>query len=161
MPQESNSGLYSPLIFIGVIIVLYLFYESQTQSTEGNTDGTPLCCQGCSMYLTAPQIGTYASNAGFSGDDLTTAIAICFAESSGRPNVVGDLSLGRSIGLWQINLAAHPEYSEEELKDPQTNANAAFAIYQAAGNDFKPWSTFKSGAYTAYLNTATVGAQNA
>jgi hypothetical protein len=99
-------------------------------------------------------IAQYARNAGFSGVDLLTAVAIALAESSGNPNAKGDLNLGISIGLWQINLRAHPEYDEQSLYDPQTNANAAYAIYQDAGNSFRPWSTFKSGAYTAHLDAA-------
>jgi hypothetical protein len=100
------------------------------------------------------EIATYAKNAGFSGPDLLIAVAIAYAESSGNPNAKGDLDLGVSIGLWQINLRAHPEYTEQELYDPQTNADAAFAIYSAAGNSFRPWSTFKNGAYSAYLDDA-------
>lgn len=106
--------------------------------------------------LSAAQIAVYAANAGFQGTDLQRAVAIALAESSGNPNVVGDLNLtpGGSVGLWQINLAAHPEFAGMYLTDPQTNANAAYSVYQAAGNSFSPWSTFKSGAYEAYLPQA-------
>jgi len=102
--------------------------------------------------LTAEQIRQLASNAGFSGWDLETAIAIAFAESSGNSASVGDLTLGVSIGLWQVNLKYHPEYTHQELLDPQTNANAAYAIYRAAGNQFTPWSTFKNQAYLKHLD---------
>lgn len=113
-------------------------------------------------YLKHPAEGTvagYASKAGFSGFALIEAVAIAYAESSGDPNAIGDLNLGRSIGLWQVNLAAHPEYSEEELLDPQTNANAAFAIYQAAGDSFTPWTTFNTGKYSENLDRATTESQ--
>jgi len=98
---------------------------------------------------------TLATNAGFSGDDANTAAAIALAESSGNPNAVGDLNItpGGSIGLWQINLKAHPEYTAEELKDPQTNANAAFAVYNEQG--WGAWSTYNSGAYEAYLQNSS------
>jgi hypothetical protein len=103
--------------------------------------------------LSQSQIQEYASNAGFSGDDLNTAVAIAMAESSGNPSAVGDLNItpGGSIGLWQVNLKAHPEYTAAQLTDPQTNANAAFAIYSAAGSAFTPWSTYNSGVYKQYL----------
>ena len=94
-------------------------------------------------------IAGVASNAGFSGTDLAIAVAVAYAESSGNPDAVGDN--GDSIGLWQINLPNHPEYQGVNLNDPQTNANAAFDIYSAAGNSFSPWTTFKTGAYTQYL----------
>jgi Lysozyme like domain len=106
-------------------------------------------------------IAGYAKQAGFAGQDLVTAVAIALAESSGDPNAKGDLTLGVSIGLWQINLRAHPEYSEQELYDPQLNANAAFKIYTAAHSTFRPWSTFtqnnpKTGEpyYAAHLSEA-------
>jgi soluble lytic murein transglycosylase-like protein len=106
------------------------------------------------------QIATAAKNAGFTGDDLAIAIAIAYAESGGNPNAVGDQNLapdrGPSIGLWQINIgsAAHPEYASVDLTDPQTNANAAFDVYKQAGNSFRPWSTFLTGKYEAYLSQA-------
>ena len=106
------------------------------------------------VYVSKGQTGTiasYASNAGFSGVDLAIAIAIAYAESSGNPDAVGDN--GDSIGLWQINLPNHPEYEGSDLTDPQTNASAAYAIYQAAGDSFTPWTTFKTGAYSQYLGS--------
>lgn len=115
-----------------------------------------------SNKLTAAQIAAYASNAGFTGNDLATAVAIALAESSGIVNAHGDTTLGTktgSFGLWQIYSDAHPEYGPDftQLYDPQINANAAFAIYQDRGGSFRDWSTFKSGAYTAYLQQANEG----
>jgi soluble lytic murein transglycosylase-like protein len=101
--------------------------------------------------LSYSEIQGYASAAGFTGDDLDTATAIALAESSGNPNAAGDATKGGSYGLWQINLAAHPEYTAEELYDPQTNANAAYVVYSSASNGFSPWTTFNNGAYQAYL----------
>jgi Lysozyme like domain len=102
--------------------------------------------------MTASEIATVAENAGFTGDDLTTAVAVALAESSGNPSAFGDAGIGQgSFGLWQINSKYHPEYGPDfsTLYDPQANANAAFAVYSQAGNSFKPWSTFKTGAYLA------------
>lgn len=116
-------------------------------------------------------IRTFAANAGFSGSDLEIAVAIALAESSGNPVAVGDINLtpGGSIGLWQINLKAHPQYTAAQLTDPQTNANAAYAIYEAAGETFTPWSTFSytggkfigtgQGVYLSYLETDTGGGE--
>ena len=107
--------------------------------------------------LNASQIMQYASNAGFYGSDLIKAVAVALAESSGNPQALGDLSVGGSYGLWQINAHYHPEYGPnfEQLYDPQINANAAYAIYQAAGNSFTPWTTFKTGAYLTYMTAAS------
>ena len=42
-------------------------------------------------------------------------------------------------GLWQIYLQDHPEFAGLDLRDPATNANAAFSVYSNAGR-FRPWS---------------------
>lgn len=116
-----------------------------------------------SNLLTAAQIAYYAQAAGFTGQDLVTAVAIALAESSGNANAYNPESgagapAGQgSYGLWQIFLAAHPEYAGANLYDPQTNANAAYAIYSAAGG-FSPWATFNSSAYEAYLGPAQTAA---
>ena len=143
-------------VFAAIAYWLYLYIsEGEAPSFGdlwGGASGVVTSVTGIGK-LGASDLLAYASNAGFQGDDLSTAVAIALAESSGNPNAVGDLTItpGGSVGLWQINLKYHPEYTSDELRDPQTNANAAFAIYQAAGNSFSPWSTFKSGAYLAYV----------
>jgi hypothetical protein len=109
------------------------------------------------MNLNVSQLVALAQNAGWSGSDLATAVAIALAESSGNPNAYNpETASGAqpgqgSYGLWQIYLTAHPEDASQNLYDPQTNANDAYAIYSAAGNSFAPWSTFKSGAYLAQV----------
>jgi hypothetical protein len=104
-----------------------------------------------SSLLTKDDILVLAALAGFINSDLNIAAAIALAESSGNPNAIGDLTLGTSVGLWQINLRWHPEYTEQMLLDPQTNANAAYSVYRAAHFSFTPWSTYKSNAYLAHL----------
>jgi hypothetical protein len=130
---------------IAVVVLAVVLFEAGGISSGGN--------------LSASDIAGYAANAGFDGPDLQVAVAVALAESSGNPNAVGDLNLtpGGSIGLWQINLKAHPEYTAQQLMDPQANANAAFQIYQAAGNQFTPWSTYKNGAYADYIVQAQEG----
>lgn len=107
--------------------------------------------------LTPSAIAQVARNAGFTGDDLVTAVAIALTESfpSGNPRSLGDN--GNSEGLWQIYRPAHPEFKGQDLFDPQTNALAAFSVYQAADNSFSPWSTFNSGKYEAYVTDAQAG----
>src|ERR1700740_3603313 len=90
--------------------------------------------------MTISDIATVAENAGFSGNDLVTAVAIALAESGGNPNALGDIGIGQgSFGLWQINSKYHPEFGPDftTLYDPQTNANAAYQIYVNA-NGFSP-----------------------
>jgi len=138
------------IIIIGIVIAIFLFANTASgQNFIGGIMGN----------LSPQQIAEYASNAGFVGEDLITAVAIAMAESSGNPNAVGDLGItpGGSIGLWQINLRWHPEFTAEGLKDPQTNANAAFSVYTTAGDSFTPWSTYKTGAYVSHLPDAQNG----
>ena len=110
-------------------------------------------------FLTPTQISSFASKAGFIGANLVTAIAVALAESSGNPNAYNPetaagtpAGLG-SYGLWQIYLNAHPEFTGENLFDPQTNANAAFSVFTAAGG-FTPWTTFNNGAYLQFVPIA-------
>ena len=92
-----------------------------------------------------------AVKAGFAGMAANIAAAIALAESSGNPDAIGDLSLGVSVGLWQINLKAHPNFTRFGLLKPQNNANAAFEVYRDAKNSFSPWSTYNSGAYLKHM----------
>lgn len=133
-----------PLIVIGIIgFAAFLIYSNS--SSGGIAD---------------MNIAQYAMLAGFSGNDLVTAVAIALAESGGNPNAYNpETAAGTpvnqgSYGLWQIYLKAHPEYAGSNLYDPQMNADAAYQVYVNAGNSFSPWSTFKSGAYQAYLAMA-------
>ena len=102
-------------------------------------------------------IESYAQNAGFTGADLTTAVAVALAESGGNPNAYNaETAAGApqgqgSFGLWQVYLYKHPQFAGQNLYDPQTNANAAYSIYAAAGG-FSPWSTYNSGAYLAFVS---------
>ena len=108
--------------------------------------------------LTIDQIAQLAANAGFSGQDLATAVSIALAESGGHadaynPERAAGAAQGKgSYGLWQIYITAHPEFSAAELIQPDYNAAAAFAVYTQAGHSFKPWSTFKNGAYLAHMD---------
>jgi hypothetical protein len=92
------------------------------------------------------------------------AAAIALAESSGckyahagptdtRPSpqcVYRETDQENSDGLWQVNLFAHSEYTDDELYDAVGNARAALAV-SSGGSDFSPWTTFTSGAFTQYL----------
>lgn len=108
--------------------------------------------------LSASQIAVYASNAGFSGDALVTIVAIALAESGGNPNAYNpETASGAganqgSYGLWQIFLMDNPQYANENLYDPQTNANAARDIYNNSG--FGAWSTYSDGSYLSYVAEA-------
>lgn len=112
--------------------------------------------------MNAAQILPLAAAAGFTGADLATAVAIALAESSGNPQAynpepaAGTPTGMGSYGLWQIYLAAHPEFTGLNLYDPQINAQAAFDVYSHHG--FSPWTTYRNGRYQQYL-AAVLAAQ--
>jgi hypothetical protein len=108
--------------------------------------------------------GLWITAGGFAGDS-DVAAAIAQAESGGDstrinnsayPNLPGYHKPGPgaqpeySVGLWQINLLAHPQYTAAQMLLPLSNAHAAVAI-SSDGTNFGPWSTYTSGAYEQYL----------
>lgn len=115
--------------------------------------------------MTPMEIQTVAQNAGFTGEDLATAVAIAQAESSGDPGqynpesaffsehqISSNRSADRgSYGLWQIFRFLHPEFDGWNLSDPQVNACAANIVYVRAGKKFGAWSTYNSGRFRAFL----------
>lgn len=134
------------IVALGIALLLWALY----------TEGGSIVSAGTGVV----NVATYARNAGWSGIDLITAVAIALAESGGNPSAKGDFGnpvAGQynAFGLWQINTGENPQFLGDDLLDPQVNANDAFALYQQAGNSFSPWSTFKNGAYKAQVNAAT------
>lgn len=98
----------------------------------------------------AREIYRFARMAGFSPDQAATMTAIALAESggdSGAHNPSGE----DSRGLWQINVAAHPDLRGADLYDPVQNAQAAYRISQG-GSDVSPWTTTHRGESARYLN---------
>jgi len=101
--------------------------------------------------LKARDIALVAARNGFKGASLETAVAVALAESSGRTDVVN--SIGCCVGLWQINVKAHKQYTAAQMKDPDANAKAAYAI-SSGGTNWKPWEAYTNGAYLLYKPTA-------
>jgi len=111
------------------------------------------------MRLPASQIASLASSAGFAGNDLVTAVAVALAESRGgdpqayNPELQAGAPAGHgSYGLWQVFLAAHPEFASWNLFDPVQNAEAAFTVWQSHG--WRAWTTYRTGEYRKYLGVA-------
>lgn len=105
--------------------------------------------------------------AGGSNATADTAAAIAQAESGGntaailntahpslpgyRPPSEGALP-EYSVGLWQVNELAHPQYTTAFLLQQIGNADAAVTIANG-GASFSAWSTYKSGAYKSFLQS--------
>lgn len=111
--------------------------------------------------LSPAQIYTLARNAGLSPAAATTATAVALAESGGRTDAVGDVSLedatwGPSVGLWQIrSLKAQTGTGQprdaSRLTDPQFNA-ASMASISGGGKSFGAWTTYTKGTYKKYVD---------
>ena len=101
---------------------------------------------------------------GFSNAALKTAYAVAIAESGGRSNAVGDVSLqndkwGPSIGLFQIrSLKKWEKYNDpyrdaKRLPNPDFNAAAAWRKSNQ-GSNWKPWSAYTNTAFLKHLPEA-------
>lgn len=76
------------------------------------------------------------------------AAAVSMAENTeGDPNVISGTN---DVGLWQINMDAHPQYGLTWLQNPLNNARAAVEISNN-GSNWNPWTVYKSNAYAKYL----------
>jgi hypothetical protein len=104
--------------------------------------------RGLRTSLTKPELVALAKSEGFPDPNLAAAVAL--AESGGNPEAVNATSREYSVGLWQINRKAHPQYSEETLRNPTENARAAYAISNG-GMSWKPWGAYTDGSYKKYL----------
>lgn len=109
----------------------------------------------------AKKLTQLARSVGMPDDKIPTMVAIALAESSGKTDAHNPVPPDNSYGLWQINMigslgpARRKEYglkSNEELKDPRTNAKAALAVLKSQG--LTAWSVYKSGAYKKHIGRA-------
>lgn len=98
--------------------------------------------------LTKAAVLELATKAGFPDPKLAAAIAM--AESGGVTNAIAHSAREFSVGLWQINIYAHPAYSWWDMQDPKKNAAAAYKISRG-GTDWRPWTTFATGAYKLFM----------
>jgi hypothetical protein len=127
------------------------------------------------MRLSGPQLATLARGAGLPEGEVTTAVAVAYAENRGSLDAAktipadaqGDLSLrtakwGPSVGPWQIRSLNQPylgrasgadRYRDaSKLTNPSYNAAAMRAIWAERGS-WSPWSTYPAFS-TLYLPTA-------
>jgi lysozyme-like protein len=119
------------------------------------------------VTYTKKQVEGFWVKAGGNPALAPTMAAIAGAESSFGASPYGDVGLGgpgpTSFGLWQIHTPAHPGYNSSLLvSDPLYNARAAVAISGNSTGGLGAWTTYKTGAYKAYLGaTGVSGSVNA
>ena len=137
-----------------------------TSSTATSGGGKPISsfqATGKSGKYSVADMTQLALGAGFTPEQAKVMGAIGFAESGGQAGidtVQSGLDPGKtnefSVGLFQVNTQAHGDklaklgYTADDLRDPQKAAQVAKMVYDEVGS-FKPWSVYKSGAYSQYL----------
>jgi Lysozyme like domain len=114
--------------------------------------------------MTQSEIYSLALAGGLTSDRAKIAAAIAMAESKGDPNALNAVPPDLSYGLWQINMLgklgperrkAYKLKSNDELFNPAVNTKAMLNI-SSQGNNWRPWSTYITGAYKPYLSATVV-----
>jgi hypothetical protein len=88
-----------------------------------------------------------AADAGFRGELLTTMVAIARPESDwGRDNPPTNFNGSCCYGMWQINWNANkssfPQFSFNDLSDPEKTAQMAMIIYRSQGLTACSWQVY-------------------
>ncbi len=91
--------------------------------------------------LTEPEAIAVLEAAGWPTELIPQALAVAWCESKWSPGAVGDS--GRSMGLFQVNLATWFPYAGEDpsqWSDPLVNARVAWATYNYdLSRGYAPW----------------------
>jgi hypothetical protein len=136
--------------------------SSAVSAVSGDTGNQqPGVSTGTTGVATYGQIKQWWIAAG--GPPGVAAIAAAITEpESGRDVTVvqaGEPYATTGWGLWQITPGnSEPQVATDAgLLTGPTNARAAVAKYEQAGNSFRPWTTYVDGLYIPYLQAAQQG----
>lgn len=88
-------------------------------------------------------------------DKLPLMTAIAMAESGGNT----DSENSCCVGLWQVNVLAHTQYTRAQMKNPAQNVQAACAIFKSQG--LGAWESFTNGAYKKHTVEVEKSLKNA
>lgn len=103
---------------------------------------------------TSAELADALRRAGMPQDKIATAVAIAWAESSGEKTAICHDCLGvseYSVGPWQINLRAHPQVSASCAMNVDCAAQFVVNLSEQ-GQNFAPWTVFRTGAYQQHLS---------
>ena len=104
------------------------------------------------------QVYQLATSVGLPARNALIASAVAMAESSGDANAINrgsSIDTEYSVGLWQINLLAHPQYTVTQMQDPTQNAKA-MSVISNSGTAWGAWGTYVSGLYKKYMSSTIV-----
>lgn len=95
------------------------------------------------------------SGAGWAPAEVIAAIAM--GESGGDDQATANTSREFSVGVYQINLMAHPEVKEADARDLNASSVIAYRLSNQ-GTNFLPWTIYKNGSYLHFLPLASAPA---
>ena len=106
--------------------------------------------------ISTQQATQYAQAAGFTGNGLTTIVAIATCESGLNPsatNTVGNTPQGSmDRGILQFNSYWHRDVTDQCAFNPQCAFQQAYRVSQG-GTNFSQWETYKNGCASSKMNT--------
>jgi hypothetical protein len=112
--------------------------------------------------LTDSQLASWVRGAGWQTlDEMVTAIAIAYAESSGRIDAKNtNLDGSVDYGVWQINSVHADLFAKYPEWWTVSNAVMAYELYKSKGNKFTDWVTYNTGAYKMFTSHARAAASD-
>ena len=133
---------------------------SPTPASVGRAGATTSSLSAAAATSSALRCANTWKSAGLSAGTAVTATAVGLAESSCTASATnrngatsGCASGSVDRGMWQINSCYHAEVSVTCAFDAVCNAKAAYRI-SSSGTNWRPWSTYNSGAYRSHLSDA-------
>jgi len=158
--RRRHRGVLDALPF--PLLLLGMFMLRPALAARVNTIAKPSPAPASSGRLTLAQLRTLAIAAGFPDPDVAAAVAMAESgdgrtadpyavrDTRNRTDLPPNTQPEWSIGLWQINVLAHPSADPTRLNDPAYNATQAM-IVSNNGTDWSHWTTYTHGTYRAYM----------
>lgn len=109
--------------------------------------------------LTDPMLGEIARKSGFTGDHLTTAVAVSIAASGGNPGYdhpVWPGPVAHYKGLYGLDVCQWPDIPADDLHSPWVAGKLAYELTKRYGWGWNP--TARAGTHYPYLERAAVAA---
>jgi hypothetical protein len=131
-----------------------------TPASIGSAAATTTTSSAVAASSSALRCANAWKSAGLSAGTAVTATAVGLAESSCTASATNSNGATSGCprgsvdrGMWQINGCYHSEVSSACAFNAVCNAQAAFRI-SSSGTNWRPWSTYNSGAYRSRLADA-------
>jgi hypothetical protein len=169
--SRRSSTAVSRQLVLAVLVALACLIAGGTTPALAAGSPTPASIGSAAATTTATSSAVAASSsalrcanawksAGLSASTAVTATAVGLAESSCTASATNSNGATSGCprgsvdrGMWQINSCYHSEVSSACAFNAVCNAKAAFRI-SSSGTNWRPWSTYNSGAYRSRLADA-------